>query len=68
MLQAMLHDQGRGLGREVRDVWGVRGQGSPVTVTPWLEWDTVIDFKMILMREDAKMGMNTNYLSLYRTC
>ncbi|CAB1428671.1 unnamed protein product [Pleuronectes platessa] len=42
VLRAMLRDQGRGLG-EVRDVWGVRGQGSPVSVTPWLDWDTVIE-------------------------
>lgn len=27
VLRAMLRDQGRGLGWEVRDVWGVRGQG-----------------------------------------
>lgn len=47
MLRAMLRDQGRGSGWEVRDVWGVRGQGSPVTLTPWLEWDTVIEFRMI---------------------
>lgn len=31
VLRAMLREQGRGLGWEVRDV---RGQGSAVTVTP----------------------------------
>lgn len=56
VLRAMLHDQSRGLGWEVRDVWGVRGQGCPVWVTPGLEWDTVIEFRMTWRRGDVKLG------------
>lgn len=56
VLRAMLHDQSRGLGWEVRDVWGMRGQGCPVSVTPGLEWDTVIEFRMTWRRGDVKLG------------
>lgn len=47
VLSAMLHDQSRGSEWEVRDVWGLRGQGCPVTLTPGWEWGTVVESLII---------------------